>query len=137
MLFAPIDEYGHGPQPSTPAPMPETSSSSQKYSDFRRTFRIVIDGESAPYYYPSANVIEVQPFENQLTPLNITHYVREFTANPKTYDAQSKAALSEMQVTLFRGPDKPEKLPLGEGNGKYLFKELNSPEYDIRRLILM
>ncbi|HRZ96881.1 MAG TPA: hypothetical protein P5084_04950, partial [Paludibacter sp.] len=137
MEFAPIDEYGHGPQPSTPVATPnETLSTNSsitdlnKYTDFRRTFRIVIDGDAAPYYYPSAEVIEIQPFENQSTPINITHFVREFTVLAKTVDADGGAALSEMQVTLFRGPDKPEKLPLGEGDGKYTYKELNSPVYD-------
>ncbi len=104
------------------------------YPQFRRTFRIVIDGDNADYYYPSNKVIEIQPSENMSTPVTLIHYVREFKLLVKTAEINQKKdtiALSQVQVTLFRdAKDKSKHLPLGEGDGKYTYKELMSPIYD-------
>lgn len=135
MMFSPLeDEIIHGPNPSTVAPAaeptPENSTTSTKYDSFRRQFRIVIDGDKSDYYYPSREVIEIQPFESMTTPIDITHYVKEFRVVATTFDNETKdPLLGNIQVTLFRKNDKPANLPLGEGDGKYLYKELVSPVY--------
>lgn len=131
MNFAPV--YPFGPAPFEASSMDDSKQTSTAYSQFKRVFRVVIDGESAPYYYPSKEVIEVQPFQNQTTPYNITHFVREFRLIAKTCELKTSKdtiPLSEMQVTLFRDElAKPKNLPQGEGDGKYTHKELINPEY--------
>ncbi len=131
MNFAPV--YPFGPAPFDASAMDDSKQTSTVYSQFKRIYRIVIDGESAPYYYPSKEVVEIQPFQNQTTPYNITHFVREFRLIVKTCELKTSKdtiPLSEMQVTLFRDEStKPKNLPQGEGDGKYTHKELINPEY--------
>ncbi|HNW50350.1 MAG TPA: hypothetical protein PKH79_04655, partial [Prolixibacteraceae bacterium] len=128
-------ENVHGPNPGTPeVPSGDNSYSTQSFSEFRRTFRIVIDGDNAPFYYPSKDVIEIQPFEKTSSPQLISHYVKEFKLRVKTVEENLKkeqVPVSQMQVTVFRDIDeKPANLPLGEGDGEYTYKELNSPLYN-------
>jgi len=104
------------------------------YKGFKRVFRIIIDGDAASYYYPSAEIITVQPLEEMATPVDITHYVKEFEMKvyPITLNEdKEKISLSGMQVTLFRNlADKKKNLPAGEGDGKYTFAELLNPQYN-------
>jgi len=128
-------KYAHGPNPEMPeVPSGDNSYTEQAFDQFRRTFRIVIDGDNAPFYFPSRNVIEIQPFEGTSSPITITHYVKEFKLSVKTATLNLQndtVPLSQMQVTVFRNiNDKPEHLPLGEGDGKYAYKELLSPLYN-------
>lgn len=130
IMHSPEENKVHGPKPSTPV-MPPTQTS-KSYDQFRRTFRIVIDGDKASYFYPSIDVIEIQPFESMNSVMNITHFVKEFQLVAKTFEKpqNQKLPLSDMQVTVFRDLNqKPKNLPAGEGDGKYVFKELISPEY--------
>jgi len=131
-------DFSHGPNPSEgdvnfSADNGNDKTQSSTYKNFSRVFRIVIDGNASDYYYPSKDVIVIQPFENCATPKEITHFVREFELKTYTKELNSKnqpIALSGMQVTLFRDPqDKPNNLPQGEGDGKYQYKELINPEY--------
>ena len=126
--------YAHGPSPWEPEmPSNESETTSKHYKEFRRTFRIVIDGNSAPYYYPSKDVIEIDPFEGTASPLTITHYVKEFKLKVKTYEknkSNQPVAVTEVQATVFRGGKKPKQLPLGEGDGKYTYAALLSPTYN-------
>jgi TANFOR domain-containing protein len=128
-------KYAHGPNPEIPGiPSGDVDFTEQEFSQFRRTFRIVIDGDNAPFYYPSREVIEIQPFESTSSPTTITHFVKEFKLNVKTAEInmyKDTVSLSQLQVTVFRNiNDKPEHLPLGEGDGKYTYKELLSPLYN-------
>ena len=134
----------HGPNPSIcsepvydlySAPgSDENEYETTHYSGFKRVFRIIIDGDAASYYYPSAEIITVQPLEEMQTPIDITHYVREFEM--KVYPVElnednEKSSLSGMQVTLFRTlADKKKNLPQGEGDGKYTYAELSNPQYN-------
>ncbi len=128
IMHAPDEDKMHGPRPSTPV-APPTETTSESYSQFRRSFRIVIDGDKAGYFYPSIDVIDnIQPFQSMATPKDITLYVKEFKLAAKTFEDNSP--LSAMQVTVFRDLNqKPKHLPAGEGDGKYAYKELISPEY--------
>ena len=132
-----VEDYVHGPNPSnstsTSSGNGTSNSTSTHYSTFSRVFRIVIDGDVADYYYPSKDVVVIQPLENCVTPKEITHYVREFELKTYTKELNSNnqpISLSDMQVTVFRDPQsKPKNLPQGEGDGKYVYKELINPEY--------
>ncbi len=137
MLFAPAENYAHGPNPSESSPLgsdPKSEYENKHYSNFKRVFRIVIDGDAGSYYYPSADIITVQPLEEIKNPLNITHFVREFEMKVFTNELNAdneKQALTAMQVTLFRDlADKKKNLPQGEGDGKYTFAELINPQYN-------
>lgn len=137
MLYAPEEDNAHGPNPSdffSSGTDPKSEYQNKHYSNFRRVFRIVIDGDASSYYYPSAEVITVQPLEEIKTPLNITHFVREFELKVFTSEenaVKEKQALTAMQVTLFRNlADKKKNLPQGEGDGKYTFAELINPQYE-------
>lgn len=129
-----IKGYAHGPSPWEPEiPSNESEVTTKHYENFRRTFRIVIDGNSAPYYYPSKDVIEIDPFEGTASPITITHYVKEFKLKVKTYEknkSNQPVAVTEVQATVFRGGKKPKQLPLGEGDGKYTYAALLSPTYN-------
>ena len=134
MFVSVAEEIVHGPYPSSASPAgeptPGNSTTTTNYNIFKRQFRIVIDGDKSDYYYPSREVIEIQPFESMTTPKDITHYVKEFKVIAKTYDNDTNDPLNgNIQVTLYRKYEKPANLPLGEGDGKYLYKELISPEY--------
>ena len=121
----------HGPSPSMAEPPPNSSSDEpQKFQVFRRVFRIVIDGDRAPYYYPSKEVIELNPFESTAAPITITHYVKEFKLKVKTIENQQKNIVTQVQATVYRAGDKPQYLPLGEGDGEYTFAALLSPMYN-------
>lgn len=131
-----VEDFAHGPNPSnssTASGSGTSNSNSTHYSTFSRVFRIVIDGDLADYYYPSKEVVVIQPLEKCVTPKEITHYIREFELKTYTKELDSNnqpIALSDMQVTIFRDPQsKPKNLPQGEGDGKYLYKELINPEY--------
>lgn len=74
MLFPEPDAPAHGPNPSVnslpatnPCPIPayaaEDEYETKPYKGFKRVFRIIIDGDAASYYYPSAEIITVQPLE--------------------------------------------------------------------------
>ena len=138
MMNAPL-EFVHGPNPSIApalAPAGNSEEKSTSYSDFKRIFRVVIDGNQGQYYYPSKDVITIQPFEIQSNPQSITHFVKEFKLTVSTKELNSnniKIPLSGVQVTLFRNitdpKNKPKNLPQGEGDGKYQFTELINPEY--------
>ena len=145
MFFPEPDAPAHGPNPSVnslpatnPCPIPayaaEDEYETKPYKGFKRVFRIIIDGDAASYYYPSAEIITVQPLEEIQTPIDITHYVREFEMKvyPKTLNEdKEKISLSGMQVTLFRNlADKKKNLPHGEGDGKYTYAELLNPQYN-------
>ena len=146
VMFSPEPEIpAHGPNPSVipqseagpfywPEPVAEDEFETKTYSGFKRVFRIIIDGDAASYYYPSAEIITVQPLEEIETPIDITHYVREFEMKvyPKTLNEDNeKISLSGMQVTLFRNlTDKKKNLPAGEGDGKYTYAELLNPQYN-------
>lgn len=134
-----IEDYEHGPCPSSGEAYSSggedgiSNTISSYYATFQRVFRIVIDGDAADYYYPSKEVVVIQPFENCTTPKEITNFVREIQLKTYTKELNSEnqsIALSDMQVTLFRDPQtKPKNLPQGEGDGKYQYKELINPEY--------
>ena len=146
VMFSPEPEIpAHGPNPSVippseagpfcqPEPVAEDEFETKTYSGFKRVFRIIIDGDAASYYYPSAEIITVQPLEEIETPIDITHYVREFEMKvyPKTFNEDNeRISLSGMQVTLFRNlADKKKNLPQGEGDGKYTYAELLNPQYN-------
>ena len=145
MFFPEPKVPAHGPYPSFDAQSAASLNPSagnvvdddyetKSYSGFKRVFRIIIDGDAASYYYPSAEIITVQPLEEMETPMDITHYVREFEMKvyPKTLNEdKEKISLSGMQVTLFRNlADKKKNLPHGEGDGKYTFAELLNPQYN-------
>ncbi len=132
-MRAPEEDKVHGPNPSMPV-SPPNENTSETFSQFRRSFRIVIDGDKAQYYYPSIEVIDnIQPFQSNTTPIQITHYVKEFTIKANTFELDGnnkKIPLSDMQVTLFRDlSEKPKNLPAGEGDGEYTYAELISPVY--------
>jgi TANFOR domain-containing protein len=146
-MFAPeLENPAHGPstssiwsQPSdelytTSGSVDEDEFETKSYTGFKRVFRIIIDGDAASCYYPSAEIITVQPLEEIKTPIDITHYVREFEMKvyPKTLNEDNeKISLSGMQVTLFRNlADKKKNLPQGEGDGKYTYTELLNPQYN-------
>lgn len=134
------EDYIHGPNPSNSNSSAggneggSSKSQSAHYNTFSRVFRIAIDGGASDYYYPSKEVVVIQPLENCVTPKEITHYVREFEL--KTYTKELNGnnqpiPLYDMQVTVFRDPQsKPKNLPQGEGDGKYQYKELINPEYN-------
>jgi TANFOR domain-containing protein len=145
IVLAPEEDQGHGPNSTVYSQTsgdifasvesaPEDEYETTHYSGFKRVFRIIIDGDAASYYYPSAEIITVQPLEEIQTPIDITHYVREFElkVNTKeTNDDNEKVALSDMQVTLFRNlADKKKNMPQGEGDGKYTYAELMNPQYN-------
>ena len=93
---------------------------------FQRVYRIVPENK---YLYPSKETFVVQPFKA----LNITDplksYVKEVQVNVQTKDGSNN--LNQMLVTVFRSlEDKTDPdLPIGEGNGKYKYTELTSPQY--------
>jgi len=129
------EDYGHGPCPQ-PAPAIDEATESDyketKYPEFKRIFRIVIDGDKSSYYYPSKDIVKIQPFENMQTPVDITHYVREFKLKATTFEIVDKkeSPVRQVQVTLFRDINsKPNYLPQGEGDGKYTYGALLKPEY--------
>ncbi len=135
--------FRSGPNP-TPAllPEPEPSGSSNKnesvknVKNLRRVLRIVIDGEPGQSYYPSKDVIEVQPFENRTTPFEITHYVREYKLDLSLKEIidNEKKPVTDLQTTIFRDPEsrKNKTLPQSEGDGQYTLAELLNPEYTTR-----
>ncbi len=142
MFFAPMEDYNHGPNPSVSSPSgddPKNGYENKYYSHFKRVFRIVIDGDAGSYYYPSADIIAVQPLEEIKTPLDITHFVREFELKVLTSEVNEdneKQSLTAMQVTLFRDlADKKKNLPQGEGDGKYTYSELINPQYNSQNAI--
>lgn len=131
---------GPNPEQASPASAAANSSESKSipHTKFSRVFRIVIDGNTAGYYYPSKETIEIQPFECNLTPKEITHYVREFhlvlSVKEKKPEDGSLLSLPGMQTTIFKDikPNQTSlKLPEGEGDGKYTFAELLNPEYSM------
>ena len=145
MFFPEPEMPAHGPYPSAGSQsaagiyssgvnINEDEYETKSYSGFKRVFRIIIDGDAASYYYPSAEIITVQPLEEMESPIDITHYVREFEMKvfPKTLNEDNeKVSLSGMQVTLFRNlADKKKNLPAGEGDGKYTYAELLNPQYN-------
>ncbi len=145
MFFPEPEAPARGPSPSVSL-QPSASLNSpagngtedefetKSYKGFKRVFRIIIDGDAASYYYPSAEIITVQPLEEMATPVDITHYVREYEMRvyPKTLNEdKEKISLSGMQVTIFRNlTDKKKNLPAGEGDGKYTYAELLNPQYN-------
>lgn len=145
MFFPEPEMPAHGPYPSfdtqcaaslnpSAGTADDDEYESKSYSGFKRVLRIIIDGDAASYYYPSAEIITVQPLEEMETPMDITHYVREFEMKvyPKTLNEdKEKISLSGMQVTLFRNlADKKKNMPHGEGDGKYTYAELLNPQYN-------
>lgn len=123
----------HGPSPVMDEPtLSEDDSNPQYFEQFKRTFRIVIDGDRAPYFYPSKDVIELDPFESTAAPITITHYVKEFKLKVKTIEIinQQKNIVTQVQATVYRAGNKPEHLPQGEGDGEYTFAALLSPMYN-------
>lgn len=123
----------HGPSPVMDEPTSNSEESqSQYFKQFKRTFRVVIDGNNAPFYYPSKDVIELDPFESTEAPISITHFVKEFKVRIKTVeinDDKDSIPVTQVQATIFRAGNKPEHLPLGEGDGKYTYAALLSPVY--------
>ena len=137
-----IEEYQRGPNPENslaPNMMADKhETKSFPHSKFSRILRIVIDGNVAGYYYPSKETVEIQPFENNVTPKEITHYVREYELELSAKEKKEEGKpdllpLPGMQTTIFRDisvKTKNGKLPEGEGDGKYTFAELINPEYN-------
>ncbi|HOO85227.1 MAG TPA: hypothetical protein PLS94_11715, partial [Prolixibacteraceae bacterium] len=131
------DEFmgnAHGPNPGTASsPMADDNTPPQYFEQFKRTYRIVIDGNKAPYFYPSQKVIDdVQAFESMAAPIDIPHFVKEFKLKVKTVeinDEQEVLPLTQVQATIFRKGNKNNYLPLGEGDGKYTYAELLNPVY--------
>ncbi len=130
MMYAPMEDETHGPSPSNPALMPEEPSTTSSSEEYSRTYRIAIDGDKQDYYYPSKETIVIQAFQSMSTTKTLTHYVKEFKVIAKTFDKTNNKPLNKnIQITLYRKNQKPANLPVGEGDGKYLYTVLVSPEY--------
>ncbi len=144
MVLAYAEDQAHGPNSSIYSESsgdlyarsedaPDDEYKTTNYSGIKRVFRIIIDGDAASYYFPSAEIITVQPLEEIQNPIDLTHFVREFElkVNPKEANEDNeKIPLSDMQVTLFRNlADKKKNMPQGEGDGKYTYAELMNPQY--------
>lgn len=102
-------------------------------STFSRVYRIVPlgdDNQTSPYYYPAKDTFSVQAFEVRQAPISNTCYVKEFNLTVKTADEKGGSIYDGLAATVFRDiNNKPKGLPQGEGDGKYLVKELINPMY--------
>ncbi|MEJ7826594.1 MAG: hypothetical protein WKF91_00300 [Segetibacter sp.] len=93
---------------------------------FIRVYRIVPRNDN---FYPTKETFEVQPFEaSAFKPF--TSFVKEVTVTVFAKDLNDKKLLKDVLITVFRSTkDKTKDLPAGEGDGKYLQKELVNPQY--------
>ncbi|MES2373938.1 MAG: hypothetical protein V4557_15265 [Bacteroidota bacterium] len=93
----------------------------------QRVYRI---WPSNKYLSATDETIIIQPFEAvSLAPM--TSNVKEIKLRVATKIAGTKEKLEDMVVTVFRRlEDKSANLPFGEGDGKYVQKELINPQYD-------
>ncbi|MDP4201851.1 MAG: hypothetical protein Q8861_04105 [Bacteroidota bacterium] len=102
-------------------------------STFSRVYRVVPlgdDNQTSPYYYPAKDTFSVQAFEVRQVPISNTCYVKEFNLIVKTADENGGKISDGLAATVFRDiNNKPKGLPQGEGDGKYLVKELINPMY--------
>lgn len=135
-----------GPNPlmypnAEPSPAPQQASSAsspfskRNYNELKRVFRMVIEGESKSNYFPSKDVVIIQPFEISETAQSITHYVAEMNVKVTVYEknegTETPINLNKgIQATIYRHLSAKEKnLPQGEGDGKYKFEPLIDPTY--------
>jgi hypothetical protein len=102
-------------------------------STFSRVYRIVPLGDNnqtSPYYYPAKDTFSVQAFEVRQVPISNTCYVKECNLTVKTADENGGSIYDGLAAIVFRDiNNKPKGLPQGEGDGKYLVKELINPMY--------
>jgi hypothetical protein len=93
----------------------------------QRVYRI---WPSNKYLAATNETIIIQPFEAiSLAPM--TSSVKELKIRVATTIAGTKQKLEDMVVTVFRRlEDKSANLPFGEGDGKYIQKELINPQYN-------
>jgi len=98
---------------------------------FSRVYRIVPSEEA--YYYPGKDTLTIQAFETVKTPFISSSFVKEITVKVHTQEKtkDGNVDLTGMRVTVFRDiKDKPERLPVGEGDGNYTYANLLNPLYD-------
>jgi hypothetical protein len=128
MQMAPIDVVSG---PNHEEVLDDDPQDATHVKSFSRVFRIVPTEDV--YYYPGKETLTIQSFEASSTPFISTSYVKEFTLKVHTQElsGNNKVSLPGMRVTVFRDiKDKPERLPLGEGDGKYTFAKLLNPQYN-------
>jgi len=127
-ILSALMNAGRGPNHSEVPDDPQDASHVNKFS---RIYRIVPSDDA--YFYPGKDTLVIQSFEKVATPFISTSYVKEFALKVNTLELSNnkKIPLPGMRVTVFRDiKDKPEKLPLGEGDGKYTFANLLNPQYN-------
>ncbi|WP_212122785.1 TANFOR domain-containing protein [Bacteroides pyogenes] len=123
------------PFPSPQQAYPGPSATMRKYEQLKRVFRVVIEGSTKSDYFPSKDVVVIQPFEIRSNVQSITHYVDEQQLEVKVYTRNElgkevKIDGKGVQVTVYRDiASKGYNLPQGEGDGKYKFAPLIDPTY--------
>ena len=124
MMQAPFD-HATGPCPSMEMAGNDTPDATH-VNDFSRVYRISPMDES--YYYPGKETFTVDAFDCKEN-VTSTSFVKEFRLKVITQD-KSGSGLDGMRVTVFRDiATKPVNLPIGEGDGKYVYSQLLNPQY--------